>query len=132
MSLELLYFAWVREAIGRTGRGRPPPGYRRGRADRLAGGAAAAAMPGAGRTDQTARRGRPALRALDAPIAGAREMRSSAGDRRMIGSGSGRAVRAGVELARLEALAPGAVASFTGLVRGDDGLVAMELGIIRR
>jgi molybdopterin synthase catalytic subunit len=33
----------------------------------------------------------------------------------------------GVELARLEALAPGAVASFTGLVRGDDGLVAMEL-----
>ena len=33
----------------------------------------------------------------------------------------------GAELARLEALAPGAVASFTGLVRGDDGLVAMEL-----
>jgi molybdopterin synthase catalytic subunit len=33
----------------------------------------------------------------------------------------------GAELARLETLAPGAVASFTGLVRGDDGLVAMEL-----
>jgi molybdopterin synthase catalytic subunit len=33
----------------------------------------------------------------------------------------------GSELARLEALAPGAVASFTGLVRGDDGLIALEL-----
>jgi molybdopterin synthase catalytic subunit len=33
----------------------------------------------------------------------------------------------GAELARLETLAPGAVASFTGLVRGDDGLMAMEL-----
>jgi molybdopterin synthase catalytic subunit len=33
----------------------------------------------------------------------------------------------GAELVRLEALAPGAVASFIGLVRGDDGLVAMEL-----
>jgi molybdopterin synthase catalytic subunit len=33
----------------------------------------------------------------------------------------------GAELVRLEALAPGAVASFTGLVRGDDGLVALEL-----
>ena len=33
----------------------------------------------------------------------------------------------GAELARLEALAPGAIASFTGLVRGDDGLLAMEL-----
>jgi len=31
------------------------------------------------------------------------------------------------ELARLEALGPGGVASFTGLVRGDDGLVAMTL-----
>ncbi len=33
----------------------------------------------------------------------------------------------GAELGRLESLSPGAVASFTGLVRGDDGLVAMEL-----
>mgnify|MGYP001589443331 CR=1 FL=1 len=33
----------------------------------------------------------------------------------------------GAELARLEALAVGAIASFTGLVRGDDGLVAMTL-----
>ena len=33
----------------------------------------------------------------------------------------------GAELARLERLAPGAIPSFTGLVRGDDGLVAMEL-----
>jgi molybdopterin synthase catalytic subunit len=33
----------------------------------------------------------------------------------------------GVELARLEAMEVGAVASFTGLVRGDDGLVAMTL-----
>lgn len=33
----------------------------------------------------------------------------------------------GAELARLETLAPGAIASFTGLVRGDGGLVAMEL-----
>lgn len=33
----------------------------------------------------------------------------------------------GVELARLEALGGGAVASFTGLVRGDDGLVEMLL-----
>jgi molybdopterin synthase catalytic subunit len=31
------------------------------------------------------------------------------------------------ELAQLEALGVGAVASFTGLVRGDDGLVAMTL-----
>jgi molybdopterin synthase catalytic subunit len=31
------------------------------------------------------------------------------------------------ELARLEALGGGAVASFTGLVRGDGGLVALEL-----
>lgn len=31
------------------------------------------------------------------------------------------------ELARLEALPVGAVASFTGLVRGDDGLAAMTL-----
>lgn len=31
------------------------------------------------------------------------------------------------ELARLEALGVGAVASFTGLVRGDDGLIAMTL-----
>jgi molybdopterin synthase catalytic subunit len=33
----------------------------------------------------------------------------------------------GVELGRLEALGAGAVASFTGLVRGDDGLVEMSL-----
>ena len=33
----------------------------------------------------------------------------------------------GTELARLEALNVGAVASFTGLVRGDGGLVAMTL-----
>jgi molybdopterin synthase catalytic subunit len=33
----------------------------------------------------------------------------------------------GAEIARLEALAPGAVASFTGLVRGDGGLVEMVL-----
>jgi len=33
----------------------------------------------------------------------------------------------GVELARLEALDVGAVASFTGLVRGDGGLAAMTL-----
>jgi molybdopterin synthase catalytic subunit len=33
----------------------------------------------------------------------------------------------GAELARLEALAVGAVSSFTGLVRGDDGLTAMTL-----
>jgi len=33
----------------------------------------------------------------------------------------------GMELARLEALGGGAVASFTGLVRGDDGLVEMLL-----
>lgn len=33
----------------------------------------------------------------------------------------------GDELARLEILAVGAVASFTGLVRGDDGLAAMTL-----
>jgi molybdopterin synthase catalytic subunit len=33
----------------------------------------------------------------------------------------------GVELARLEALGGGAVASFTGLVRGDDGLCEMLL-----
>lgn len=33
----------------------------------------------------------------------------------------------GVELARLEALGGGAVASFTGLVRGDGGLIAMTL-----
>lgn len=33
----------------------------------------------------------------------------------------------GAELARLERLTPGAIASFTGLVRGDDGLIAMEL-----
>lgn len=33
----------------------------------------------------------------------------------------------GAELARLEALEVGAVASFTGLVRGDDGLGAMTL-----
>ena len=33
----------------------------------------------------------------------------------------------GAELARLEKLAVGAVASFTGLVRGDDGLAAMTL-----
>jgi molybdopterin synthase catalytic subunit len=33
----------------------------------------------------------------------------------------------GVELARLEALDVGAVASFTGLVRGDGGLTAMTL-----
>ena len=32
-----------------------------------------------------------------------------------------------IELARLEALGGGAVASFTGLVRGDDGLLAMML-----
>ena len=32
-----------------------------------------------------------------------------------------------IELARLEALGGGAVASFTGLVRGDDGLLAMTL-----
>lgn len=31
------------------------------------------------------------------------------------------------EIARLEALGPGAVASFTGLVRGEDGLVEMRL-----
>lgn len=33
----------------------------------------------------------------------------------------------GAELARLEALDVGAVASFTGLVRGDGGLIAMTL-----
>lgn len=33
----------------------------------------------------------------------------------------------GAELARLEALDAGAVASFTGLVRGDDGLIEMLL-----
>ena len=33
----------------------------------------------------------------------------------------------GAELARLEALGGGAVASFTGIVRGDDDLVAMTL-----
>jgi len=33
----------------------------------------------------------------------------------------------GAELARLEALGGGALASFTGLVRGDGGLVEMEL-----
>ena len=33
----------------------------------------------------------------------------------------------GLELARLEALGGGAVASFTGIVRGDEGLVAMTL-----
>jgi len=32
-----------------------------------------------------------------------------------------------IELARLEALGGGAVASFTGLVRGDGGLIAMTL-----
>jgi len=34
---------------------------------------------------------------------------------------------AGVWLAQLEALGGGAVASFTGIVRGDDGLLAMQL-----
>jgi molybdopterin synthase catalytic subunit len=33
----------------------------------------------------------------------------------------------GAELARLEALGAGAIASFTGLVRGDDGLIEMLL-----
>ncbi len=33
----------------------------------------------------------------------------------------------GYEQAKLEALGPGAIASFTGLVRGDDGLSAMTL-----
>jgi molybdopterin synthase catalytic subunit len=33
----------------------------------------------------------------------------------------------GVEQAKLEALQPGAVSSFTGLVRGDDGIAAMTL-----
>lgn len=33
----------------------------------------------------------------------------------------------GAELARLETLGGGAVASFTGLVRGDDGLIALTL-----
>ncbi len=33
----------------------------------------------------------------------------------------------GAELARLEALGGGAVASFTGIVRGDDGLTALTL-----
>lgn len=36
-------------------------------------------------------------------------------------------IEPGMELARLEALGGGGVASFTGLVRGDDGLVAMTL-----
>ena len=37
------------------------------------------------------------------------------------------AIDTGVELARLESLPGGAVASFTGLVRDDNGVVALEL-----
>ena len=136
--MKALYFAWVRERVGKAEEELDPPAdvADRRRPHRMAFAARARATPTRSKSRATVRAALDRVHASDdAPIAGARESRLlSADDRRLEPMATVRVQREDFDAAaEAEALARGrtdvgAVVSFVGLCRDEGGaLAALEL-----